>query len=60
MDSIKFDIALDLIANKISGINMEQDNYEELNSLMVDREKIYNGDVNTIDKVISLYGKKNS
>ena len=60
MDSIKFDIALDLIANKISGMNGEQNNYEELNSLMVDREKIYNGDMDTIDKIIGLYGKQNN
>lgn len=55
---IKFDMAVELIANQISNFNIKQQDNQQLVSLMEDREKIYQGDSNTVDKIIDLYGKK--
>ena len=61
---VKMDVAIELIADKISKTttklettnNVQYEN--ELNNLIEERNKIYNGDINTIDKVINIYGNE--
>lgn len=61
---VKMDVAIELMADKISKTTakLETTNnaqYEnELNNLIEERNKIYNGDINTIDKVINIYGNE--
>lgn len=60
---VKMDVAIELMADKISKTtqkfeltnNIEYQN--ELNSLIEDRNRIYNGDIATIDKIINMYGE---
>lgn len=59
---VKMDVAIELMADKISKTtqkfeltnNIEYQN--ELNNLIEERNRIYNGDIATIDKVINNYG----
>lgn len=61
---VKMDVAIELLADKISKTtqkfeitnNMEYQN--ELTNLIDVRNKIYDGDMNTIDKVINVYGNE--
>lgn len=61
---VKMDVAIELMAEKISRTtnqfiktnNMQYQN--ELNNLNIERDKIYNGDIETIEKVINVYGKE--
>ncbi len=61
---VKLDVAIEILADKISKTTtkLETTNntqYEnELNNLIAERNKIYNGDINTIDKVINIYGNE--
>lgn len=61
---VKMDVAIELLADKISKTtkkfeitnNIEYQN--ELNNLIDERNKIYNGDIDVIDKVINIYGNE--
>lgn len=61
---VKMDVAIELLADKISRtsrkfIETKDMKYEdELNYLFNERDKMYNGDVNIIDKIINVYGPK--
>ncbi len=58
---VKMDVAIELSADKISKttkkyIATNQVKYqEELNNLMAERDNIYKGDLETIDRVINTY-----
>jgi hypothetical protein len=58
------DVAIELLADKISKttkqfvITNDSEYQQELNNLMTERYKIYDGDINTIDKVINIYGEE--
>ena len=60
---VKLDVAIELMANEISKTtelyeHTQKEQYlEQLNLLNEQRDKIYFGDMQTIDKVISFYGK---
>lgn len=54
---IKFDMAVELMANKISNFNIEQNDENELKALILEREKIYQGDIDTINKIVDTYEK---
>ena len=59
---VKMDVAIELLADKISRtsrkfIETKDMKYEdELNYLFNELDKMYNGDVNIIDKIINVYG----
>lgn len=59
---VKMDVAIELMADKISKTTQKielTNNIEyqkELNNLIEERNRIYNGDIATIDKVINTYG----
>lgn len=59
---VKMDVAIELLADKISKTTRKYEitndlEYEnELNNLIIERNKIYSGDINIIDKVINIYG----
>jgi len=61
---VKLDVALELMASEISKTTglyeqTQKEQYiEQLNLLNDQRDKIYFGDMKTIDKVISFYGKE--
>lgn len=61
---VEMDVALELMADKISKttIKFEATNnikyQNELNNLIEERNRIYNGDISTIDKVITIYGNE--
>ncbi len=61
---VKMDVAIELIADKISKTTrqyIETNNNEcrnQLNNLIIERDNIYNGDIQTIDKVINVYGQE--
>lgn len=54
----RLEVALEIIASKIAstsnkGVTVEG---EEMQLLLQEREKMYNGDEKTIDKIIKQYG----
>ncbi len=61
---VKMDVAIELLADKISKTtkryNITNDMYyqNELISLINERNQIYNGDLNVIDRVINTYGNE--
>ena len=61
---VKLDVAIELLADKISkttqqcNITRNQEYEEELNNLMAEREEVYSGNMETIDKVINIYGNE--
>lgn len=60
----KMDVALEILADKMSKVTMrfyetgKQEYQSEINNLMEERNKLYNGDNETIDKVINIYGEE--
>lgn len=54
---IKFDMAVELMANKISNFNIEQNDENELKALILEREKVYQGDIDIINKIVDTYEK---
>lgn len=61
---VKMDVAIELMADKISKTTnqlIETNNIQyqnELDNLIIERDKIYNGDITIIDKVINVYGNE--
>ncbi len=61
---VKMDVAIELLADKISKttkqFNMSNNPIyqQELNNLMTERDKLYSGDINVMDKIINEYGKE--
>lgn len=61
---VKMDVAIELLADKISKTTKQFDitnnpiYQDELNNLMIQREKVYNGDIDSINNIINEYGKK--
>ena len=59
---VKMDVAIELLADKISKttrkfeLTNELEYQNELDNLIIERDKIYSGDINIIDKVINIYG----
>lgn len=61
---VKMDVAIELLADKISKTtrkfeitnNLKYQN--ELNKLIIERDKIYTGDMDVIEKVINIYGEE--
>ena len=59
---VKMDVAIELMADKISKttqkieLTNKIEYQKELNNLIEERNRIYNGDIATIDKVINTYG----
>lgn len=59
---VKMDVAIELMADKISKttqkfeLTNKIEYQKELNNLIEERNRIYNGDIVTIDKVINTYG----
>lgn len=61
---VKMDVAIELLADKISKttrkfeLTNELEYQNELDNLIIERDKIYSGDINVIDKVINIYGEE--
>lgn len=61
---VKMDVALELLADKMSKVTMEfhetgNEMYQnEINNLMEERNKLYNGDIDTMNKIIDIYGEE--
>ena len=59
-DNIKLEVAIEIMASKIAktskqGYNI---NSNEMKLLLEEKEKMYNCDMDTIDKIINVYGKE--
>lgn len=60
---VKMDVAIELLADHISKATKlfyETNNQiyrQELNDLMLKRNNLYSGDINTIENIINTYGK---
>lgn len=61
---VKMDVAIELLADKISTttkkfvITNNEEYQNEIDNLIMERDKIYNGDIETIEKVINVYGEE--
>lgn len=55
-DNVKLDIALEIISTKIADA-MEDKDKKKLEQLLDEREKVYLGDWDTINKILDFYAK---
>ncbi len=61
---VKMDVALEILADKMSKVSMEfyetgkKEYANEMDNLMDERNKLYNGDNTIMDKIINIYGEE--
>lgn len=59
-DNIKLEVAIEIMASKIA--QMHRDGYDinskEMKLLLEEKTKLYNCDMEIIDKIINIYGKE--
>ena len=60
IDNIKLEVAIDIQASKIAKTSKQgyDINSNEMKLLLEEKEKMYNCDMDTIDKIINVYGKE--
>ena len=59
-DNIKLEVAIEIMASKIAKTSKQgyDINSNEMKLLLEEKEKMYNCDMDTIDKIINEYGKE--
>ena len=59
-DNIKLEVAIEIMASKIAKTSKKgyDINSNEMKLLLEEKEKMYNCDMDTIDKIINVYGKE--
>ena len=59
-DNIKLEVAIEIMASKIAKTSKQgyDINSIEMKLLLEEKEKMYNCDMDTIDKIINVYGKE--
>lgn len=59
-DNIKLEVAIEIMASKIAQMNRDgyDINSEEMKLLLEEKAKLYNCDMQIIDKIINVYGKE--
>lgn len=59
-DNIKLEVAIEIMASKIAKTSKQgyDINSNEMKLLLEEKEKMYNCDIDTIDKIINVYGKE--
>ena len=61
---VKMDVAIEILADKMSKTTMQFYNtgnevyHNEMDELMDEREKLYSGDTDIMDKIINIYGEE--
>lgn len=54
----KLEIAIEIMATKIASTAKEENSEERLKELLEERNKMYQGDEEIIEKIINVYGKE--
>lgn len=59
-DNIKLEVAIEIMASKIAQMNSDgyDINSDEMKQLLEEKKKLYECDMETIDKIINVYGKE--
>ena len=59
-DNIKLEVAIEIMASKIAQMNRDgyDVNSDEMKLLLEEKTKLYNCDMEIIDKIINIYGKE--
>lgn len=59
-DNIKLEVAIEIMASKIAQMNRDgyDINSDEMKQLLEEKKKLYECDMETIDKIINVYGKE--
>ena len=59
-DNIKLEVAIEIMASKIAKTSKQgyDINSNEMKLLLEEKEKMYNCDMDTRDKIINVYGKE--
>ena len=61
---VKMDVAIEILADKMSKVTMQfydtgsEAYYNEMNRLTDERDQLYSGDINVMDKIINVYGEE--
>ena len=61
---VKMDVAIEILADKMSKVTIQfyetgETAYKnEMNNLMSEKDKLYNGDLEVMDKIINVYGEE--
>ena len=59
-DNIKLEVAIEIMASKIAQMNRDgyDVNSKEMKLLLEEKSKLYDCDMEIIDKIINVYGKE--
>ena len=59
-NNIKLEVAIEIMASKIAQINRDgyDINSNEMKQLLEEKKKLYDCDMEIIDKIINVYGKE--
>ena len=59
-DNIKLEVAIEIMASKIAQMNSDgyDINSDEMKQLLEEKKKLYECDMEIIDKIINIYGKQ--
>lgn len=59
-NNIKLEVAIEVMASKIAQMNRDGYDIEskEMKQLLEEKKKLYDCDMETIDKIINVYGKE--
>lgn len=59
-DNIKLEVAIEIMASKIAQMNRDgyDINSDEMKQLLEEKKKLYECDMEIIDKIINIYGKQ--
>ena len=59
-DNIKLEVAIEIMASKIAQMNRDgyDINSDEMKQLVEEKKKLYECDMEIIDKIINIYGKQ--
>ena len=59
-NNIKLEVAIEIMASKIAQMNRDGYDIEskEMKQLLEEKKKLYDCDMETIDKIINVYGKQ--
>jgi len=55
-DNVKLDLAIEIMAAKVAKVLTENSNQELVDKIMLEREQMYSGNMEVIEKIIKIYG----
>lgn len=55
-DHTKLDVAIEIMALKVAKVLQENSSQKEINDILKERDEMYSGNMEIIEKIIKIYG----